>query len=96
MQHLHKNLEGINPLQILDRGSKLGNILTFHIHSKSLHEVETILKQNKIYYTVSTKAGAFIDFSRKGIDWAIRLSPHYFNTHQEMDQVSEILRENFK
>jgi selenocysteine lyase/cysteine desulfurase len=32
-----------------------------------------------------------IDFQKKGIDWAIRLSPHYFNTMDEIDRVSEII-----
>jgi len=95
IQNLKKNLEGMNYLQILDRGSKLGSILTFYIHNRSLQEVESILRQNKIYYTVSTKTGAFIDFSRKGIEWAIRLSPHYFNTDEEINAVSEILKKNF-
>ena len=34
------------------------------------------------------------DFDRKGVQWALRLSPHYYNTMEEVDRVFEVLGEN--
>ena len=31
-------------------------------------------------------------FDKKGVDWAIRISPHYFNTIEEIDMVCEIIK----
>jgi selenocysteine lyase/cysteine desulfurase len=32
-----------------------------------------------------------IDFSKKEVNWAIRLSPHYFNTAEEINATAEII-----
>ena len=34
---------------------------------------------------------AQIDFEHKGIDWAVRFSPHYYNTKEEVDTVVRVL-----
>jgi selenocysteine lyase/cysteine desulfurase len=44
-----------------------------------------------VYFSVNTLPWALLDFEKKKIDWAVRLSPHYFNTPDEIDQVSAIL-----
>ncbi len=88
---LRENLSKNPNIQLLDRGINLCNIITFHVKNKTLEEVEALLKANKIYYSASYKNFAFIDFTKKKVDWAIRFSPHYFNTLDEMDQVGEIM-----
>jgi cysteine desulfurase / selenocysteine lyase len=90
---LRDNLSQNPNIQLLDRGSKLCNIITFHVKNKTIAEVEAYLKAYKIYYSASFKSFAYIDFSKKGVDWAIRFSPHYFNTLEEMDRVGEIVGE---
>ena len=34
-----------------------------------------------------------LDYDAKGVEWAIRLSPHYYNTEAEVDRVVEVLEE---
>jgi len=34
-----------------------------------------------------------IDFAQKGIEWALRLSPHYYNTEDEVHQAVLAVRE---
>ena len=86
-----ERLSKIQGLQLLDRGSCLCSIITFHKSGCELNQIETVLKNNKVEYTVSLKNYALIDFTSKGVDWAIRLSPHYFNTYEEIETVTDIL-----
>lgn len=88
---LRENLTQIPFIQLLDQGSTLSNIITFSVANKTLEQIENHLKANHVYYSVSFKNYALIDFKKKNVDWAIRFSPHYFNTISEMDRVGEIL-----
>jgi len=91
MTRLRENLAGLNGVRIFDNGSRTCNILTFRKEGKSLEEIEKVFDSNNVYFSDSQKEWGVIDFDKKGIDWAIRLSPHYFNTLAEMDKVSEII-----
>ncbi len=81
INRLNSHLSSSNKLRILDKDSKKASILNFNIPSLNLNYIESKLKKNKIYYSVS--------FKNK--DWAIRLSPHYFNTIEEIDFASEVV-----
>lgn len=91
MTHLRNNLTSLSKVRLFDNGSKLCNILTFRKEGKSLEEIEKVLDLNNVFFSVSQKEWGVIDYNKKGIDWTIRLSPHYFNTLEEMDKVSEII-----
>jgi selenocysteine lyase/cysteine desulfurase len=36
---------------------------------------------------------ALLDFKLKGVPWALRLSPHYYNTEEEIMEVVAALKE---
>lgn len=91
-KRLRYNLSQIPNIQLLDLGSKICNIITFHVKGKTLIEVDGFLKTNNIYFSQSLKSYAIIDYKKKGVDWAIRFSPHYFNTLEEMDRVGELVK----
>jgi cysteine desulfurase/selenocysteine lyase len=91
-KRLRKKLEEIPGLVLLDRGSELSSIITFYFPSKTLQEIELHLKTHNVFYSPSLKSFAIIDFGKKGVNWAIRFSPNYYNTLDEMDAVSEILK----
>lgn len=82
----------LSHVKMLDRGINLGNIITFQIPSLGLQATEENLQQNNIFYSVTFKRSAIIDFKEKDVDYAIRFSPHYFNTKEEVDQVVEIIK----
>ncbi len=92
-KQLRENLIAIPGVQVFDKGTKISNILTFRKAGKSLDAAKQHLDAHNVYYSISEKASALIDFTKKGIDWAVRLSPHYFNTMEEMHRVSEIIAE---
>jgi len=91
MHRLRTNLSSVKGIRMYDKGSKTGNLLTFRKAGKSLEDTKNYLDQHTVFYSVSTVEWGVIDFGIKGVDWVIRFSPHYFNTIEEMDKVSEIL-----
>jgi selenocysteine lyase/cysteine desulfurase len=54
--------------------------------------VSELLKR-KINVVASYRAVGIIDFDEKGVKWAVRASPHYYNTLDEIDTFIEALRE---
>lgn len=91
MNRLRTGLSQIDGIDLMDRGSVQSNLLTFHSARQSLTTLETALRAGRVVFTVQHKPGAVIDFASKGIDWIIRLSPHYFNTIAEIDEVVELI-----
>lgn len=88
---LRANLKVLTGVNLYDKGSNKSNIVTFRKENGSLQEIQNVLNKNQVFHSVSTKSSGFIDFDKKGVDWVIRLSPHYFNTKEEIDTVSEII-----
>lgn len=73
-------------VRVLDEGAHLCGIVTAqakHWESKALMEK---LQAANINCRLSPRVAAQIDFSRKGVDWALRVSPHYYNTEEEIRQ----------
>ncbi len=91
VKKLRNGLSSISGVRVLDKGSVQANIVTFHIDNKALNEIQNILKKEKIYFSVSIRQNAIIDFGKKNVDWAIRFSPHYFNTDQEIEKTIEVI-----
>jgi len=91
MKGLRGNLESITQVKMLDRGSKLCNILTFRKEGVSMEHAQKHFKKHKVSCGIGTRGHAVIDYDKKGIDWLVRLSPHYFNTKEEMNALSEII-----
>ena len=38
------------------------------------------------------REGARFDFADKSVDWALRISPHYYNTEAEIETLTDALR----
>ena len=93
LTRLRSNLASDGDILFLDNGEHLVNIFTFQKNGVSKTDLENVLTQNRVYFSSAFRGSALIDFDKKGVDWAIRLSPHYFNTMQEIDKVSEIIKD---
>ena len=89
--YLKNGLSNILGVQQFDLGNDQSNIITLRKEGLSVNEICQVLKDRKVYFTVVEKKYAQYDFSKKGIDWAIRLSPHYFNTETEIDGLLNII-----
>jgi len=95
--YLRKELASINKVRVLDRGPEIGGLVTFHVNGSDPIYLTEQLLQRKINVVPSYRKFAVIDFGEKQVDWAIRASPHYYNTVDEInrfvDAVKEITRQ---
>ncbi|SMP28262.1 aminotransferase class V-fold PLP-dependent enzyme [Chryseobacterium profundimaris] len=90
-ERLRENLKN-NGFNVWDWGKNLSSIVTFSDPDGDLGRIQNILKENNIFFSVTQKNSALIDFTRKNINGIVRLSPHYFNTVDEIDTVSDVLK----
>ncbi len=79
--------------RVLDRGSTQCGIVTVEVPTWEAADFHRALERRGINSAVSTRGYAVIDYDRKGVEWAIRLSPHYYNTEDEVELVASTLAE---
>lgn len=91
MSRLRSNLQNTDGVMLLDKGSRLSNILTFRKEGVSMQRTQSHFKEHKLTCGFGTRSQAVIDYDKKGIEWLVRISPHYFNTLEEMNKVTEII-----
>ena len=80
-----------NGFRVLDKGNRLSSIVTFCQADGKVEEIHKVLIDNNVFFKKNSKGDALIDFTSKNVDHAIRLSPHYFNTMEEIERVSQLL-----
>ena len=79
-------------VQVLDRGADLSGIITAHAEHWAAEAVLKKLYASNINCRVSPLLVARIDFPRKGVEWALRISPHYYNTEDEVRECVQVLK----
>lgn len=75
-------------LETLDKGEDLGAIVTMFPPDSEYRDLMAGLHKQRINASISFREYAVMDFDRKGVPWALRLSPHYYNTEEEIRVVS--------
>lgn len=93
---LREKLSAHPRIRTLDRGPEQGGLVTFHVEGSDPTFLVSELHKRKVNVVPSYRAFGLIDFDEKGIEWAIRASPHYYNTLDELDYFIESLREILK
>lgn len=93
--YFRQKLASIKGLKFHDQGNKLGNIITWRISGKSEEWHINLLRDLRVNFSIASKQSALIDFKSKGIDWAVRFSPHYFNLPEECDRFVAAFSENY-
>ncbi len=83
-------------LTLLDKGKHLSSIITANIPGKESTEVLQFLRNKNINTSITQRSSAVIDFDAKGVTWALRISPHYYNTEDEIGLLVEALKELIK
>jgi selenocysteine lyase/cysteine desulfurase len=84
---LRDGLAAVDRVQVLDRGRELCAIVTIAIDGWEPDEFKRALDQRGINSAISLREYAQYDFGEKNIDWCLRLSPHYYNTDDEVARV---------
>ena len=90
---LRNQLSEIDQVRLLDKGPELGSLITFHIQGGDPKSIVSELLKKKINVVPSFREFGVIDFDEKGVKWAIRASPHYYNTMEEIDYFTESIKE---
>jgi selenocysteine lyase/cysteine desulfurase len=79
--------------RVLDRGERLGAIVTVEIAGHDPHEVMLRLREQAINTSVLSRGSAVIDMDAKAARGALRISPHYYNTRRDVDAAVWALEE---
>ena len=81
---LRELLRGMEGVRVLDRGTEQCAIVTAEIAD---HEPEAVvggLREQGINASATHRSSALLDMDEKGVRGALRLSPHYYNTEEEV------------
>lgn len=92
-KELRQKLELVDKIDVLDRGPALGGIVTLHVPGWHPNNLKAVLDQANINCSLVHMESARFDFQERGIEWALRLSPHYYNLDADLDEVTGILDE---
>ncbi|GAA1696056.1 aminotransferase class V-fold PLP-dependent enzyme [Kribbella yunnanensis] len=84
---LRDGLDAIPGVRALDRGEQLGALVTIAVDDWQPEEFKSALDAQGINSALSFRNFAQFDFGDKNVNWCLRLSPHYYNTDEEVDQV---------
>jgi selenocysteine lyase/cysteine desulfurase len=79
--------------RVLDRGAELCAIATAAFQGPSSEELKLGLRQRAINTSSPEREDAIIDMDEKKASSALRISPHYYNTKEEIDTAIEALSE---
>jgi len=87
---LRERLGGIPAVHRLDRGSTQSGIVTVDLR-RDPYPILRALRATGINTSAFTRSAAVIDMDRKGVRAGLRLSPHYYNTLDEVDRAVDTL-----
>lgn len=89
---IRQGVSELQGLRLLDIGASQSSIITIEIPNEKAPDVLQSLRHQNINTSVGYKHFALIDFEAKQVEWALRISPHYFNTEEEVDTLLHALR----
>jgi selenocysteine lyase/cysteine desulfurase len=82
----------LDRVRVLDRGPEVGGLVTFHVKDSGANFITQKLLKKKINVVSSHRNVAVIDYDEKKVAWAVRASPHYYNTKEEIDLFIKTLK----
>lgn len=90
---LRTALGALPGVRVLDRGPQLGALVTLAIERWQAQPFKSALDARGINSALSYREYAQFDFGDKNVDWCLRLSPHYYNTEGEVEDVAAAVAE---
>ncbi|MGV9883580.1 aminotransferase class V-fold PLP-dependent enzyme [Streptomyces sp. NPDC003006] len=90
---LRERLAPIPGVRVLDRGPLLAALVTFAVADRQPRPFKAAMDARGINSALSFREFAQFDFGDKNVDWCLRLSPHYYNTEEEVDHVADAVAE---
>jgi len=77
---------------VLDRGAELAALVTVEVPGHSAPDLVSLLRRQRINTSASLREYAVIDMDQKRAASALRISPHYYNTEEEIAAIVDALR----
>ena len=91
-ERLRDALGAIAGVRVLDRGSTRCAIVTMAAEGRHADTIVRALKERRINTVSSLREYGIFDFDAKRVETAVRLSPHYYNTEDEVDAAVSVIR----
>jgi len=89
---LRTQLAGIPGCRVLDRGRELAALVTVEVAGHAAPDLVKLLRAQHINTSASLREFAVIDMDQKRVQSALRISPHYYNTEEEVGTLVEALK----
>jgi selenocysteine lyase/cysteine desulfurase len=86
-------LATVPEVRVLDRGPELCAIVTAAVAGRDAKEIKLALRARGINTSSPEREDAVIDMDEKQASSALRISPHYYNTKEEIDTAVDALKE---
>ncbi len=80
-----ERLAEVDGVRVLDRGQERCAIVTVAAEGRDSRELVQRLLERGINTALSLRSSAVMDFDDKGVEDAVRVSPHYYNTEDEIE-----------
>jgi len=93
---LRERLAAIPGVRVMDRGSERGAIVTVATDGADPEALKLRLRARGINTSVSSRDDAVIDMDAKGVRAVLRLSPHYYNTEDELEAAATGLQQELR
>ena len=92
-EYARSQLAAIQGVRVLDRGPELCAIVTLALDGRDTTDIKLALRDRGINTSSPHREDAVIDMDEKGTASALRISPHYYNTQEEIDTAVDAIRE---
>jgi selenocysteine lyase/cysteine desulfurase len=90
---LRSRLAGVDHVRVLDRGRDRCAIVTVDVSGWDATTLVEQLRRRHINASASLRWYGLLDMTDKGVESAVRFSPHYYNTTEELDAAVEAVDE---
>jgi len=91
--YAREGLAAVDGIRVLDRGATLCAIVTAEVAGCDARAVMARLRERGINTSASLRGYALLDMDAKRAASAVRISPHYYNTTEEVDRAVEAVAE---
>ena len=90
---LRTALAALDSVRVLDHGRELCAIVSVSVDGHDPKQLVRALRERRINTNPQVRVYAVMDFDEKGVAASLRLSPHYYNTEDEIDETASAIRE---
>lgn len=91
-RRVREQLSGLPGVRVLDRGRVQCAIVTASFEGRDAQDIVSELSRHRINTSASLKWYGLLDFSERNVQSALRISPHYYNTEEEVDEAVAIIK----